>query len=316
MERWLVERPLCRQPAYNLPHVPLHRSDLYLCGRRQLRNLLRAGEGVYWTRDKTRVWLRSTVRVAAALGVERLTGRPVALPLDALRDGIGTFRAHLYAAFHSGRARGETGSGMPVARETLAHLSGAGASSQRAYEARIGLTTQSNFAIGEAVTAAGQEEQAWRHGRALFDLRDHDGQQGRAGKRYLAWQLPNSYTGQHPQRPKGRQKRINRQLQDLVTQGMPGNDGAGRARREPVGGQRAVVNSKAVLSQRPCRRTVTPQPRRGALLAAAGYRRRPGGHLASIGAGVNAFFCRQWRKEVAPLLGITFFSRRSIPCRP
>jgi hypothetical protein len=223
-----------------LAHLTNKSSDLYLCGRRQLRNLLRTGEGVYWTRDKTRVWLRSTARVAAALGVERLTGRPVALRVAALRDGIGTFRAHLYAAFHSGRAREEMAAGMPVARETLANLSGVGASSQRAYEARLGVQAQTNFAIGEARTEAEQEEQAWRHGRALFDLHDHKGEQGRAGKTYLAWQLPNSYTGQHPQRPKGRQKRINRQLQDLVTQGMPGNDGAGRARREPAGGQRGA----------------------------------------------------------------------------
>jgi hypothetical protein len=68
-------------------HLNSKTSNLYLCGKRQLRNLLRAGEGVYWTRDKEQVWLRSTARVAAALGVERLTGRPVALPLSALLDG-------------------------------------------------------------------------------------------------------------------------------------------------------------------------------------------------------------------------------------
>ncbi|MBK8935538.1 MAG: hypothetical protein IPM76_25100 [Chloroflexi bacterium] len=79
----------------------------YLCGKRQLRNLLRAGEGVYWTRDKERLWLRSAARVAAALGVERLTGQPVALPLSALLSGIGAFRAHLYAAFHSGAGKGD-----------------------------------------------------------------------------------------------------------------------------------------------------------------------------------------------------------------
>jgi hypothetical protein len=242
-------------------------SDLYLCGKRQLRNLLRAGEGVYWTRDKTRVWLRSAARVAAELGVARLTGQPVALPLTALREGIGPFRAHLYTAFHSGRAKGARGVGMPVARETLANLSGVGANSQRAYEARVGLTTQANFAIGEAITKAEQEEQAWRHGRALFDLRDRKGQQGRAGKTYLAWQLPNSYVGQHPQRPKGRQKRINRQLQDLVMQGMPGNDGVRQARREPDSGP----------------------------LRAAGKRYYPNGRAAGQ-SGHNSAAIRYWRR--------------------
>ena len=210
-------------------HLNNKTSNLYFCGKRQLRNLLHAGEGVYWTRDKTQVWLRSAVRVAAALGVERLTGRPVALPLSALLEGIGAFRAHLYAAFHSGRAKGMANgrAAMPIARDTLSHLSGVGRSSQRAYEARLGLQPQSNFALGEAEAAGGQEERAWRQGQALFALKDYAGQHGREGKTYLAWQLPNSYAGQHLQRPKGRQKRINRQLQDLVMKGMPGNEGDG-----------------------------------------------------------------------------------------
>ena len=221
----------------------------YLCGKRQLRNLLRAGEGVYWTRDKERLWLRSAARVAAALGVERLTGQPVALPLSALLSGIGAFRAHLYAAFHSGRAKSEARrSAMPIARDTLAGLSGVGRTSQRSYEARVGIQPLANFAIGEAATERGQEERAWRQGQALFTLQDYDGQQGRQGKTYLAWQLPNSYTGQHALRPKGRQKRINRQLQDLVMKGMPGNEGdlAGR----PAAGQQVAAKRRPVAATR------------------------------------------------------------------
>jgi len=211
-------------------------SALYLCGKRQLRNLLRAGEGIYWTRDKERIWLRSAARVAASLGVEQLTGRPVALPLDALRKGIGAFRAHLYAAFHSGRAK-ERSDGrrtMPIARETLTGLSGVGASSQRTYEARAGVKAQANFAVGEAAARGGLEEHAWQQGQALFELKDYRGQQGQQGRTYLAWQLPNSYSGLHAQRPKGRQKRINRQLKDLVMKGMPGNVENVARKRKPV----------------------------------------------------------------------------------
>jgi hypothetical protein len=200
-------------------------SPLRLCGRRQLRNLLRAGNGVYWTRDKQHIWLRSAARVAYILGVARLTGRPVALPLAALLDGIGPFRAHLYTAFHSGRTK-ETPYGeqaAPIARETLAGLSGVGRSSQRAYEQQTGVEVQANFAVGEAATEENQENRAWTRGQALFRLQDCYGRQGRKGKSYLAWQLPNSYVGQHQKRPKGRQKRINRELKDLVTRGTPGN---------------------------------------------------------------------------------------------
>lgn len=210
-------------------------STLHLCGKRQLRNLLRDGEGVYWTRDKERVWLRSAANVAYSLGVERLAGRPVALPIEALLDGIGIFRAHLYAAFHSGRKK-DTPHGeqaMPIARETMVQLSGVGRSSQRAYEAQLGIDVQANFAVGEKSTKEDLEKRAWAKGQALFELKDYRGQQGKKGKTYLAWQLPNSYSGQHRHRPRGRQKRINRELKDLVMKGMPGNVGETSETRQP-----------------------------------------------------------------------------------
>ncbi|MCC6606787.1 MAG: hypothetical protein IT327_26515 [Anaerolineae bacterium] len=229
---WLMLRYLDREGqgllrVVNLETQLTHKtSSLRLCGRRQLRNLLQAGDGVFWTRDKTGVWLRSAARVAAALQVEQLTGRPVALPVAALLEGVGAFRAHLYAAFHSGRVK-ETPDGrrdMPIARETMVQLSGVGRSSQRVYEDRVGIAVQANFAVGEVTTKEKWEKRAWQQGRALFELKDYLGQQGKKGKTYLAWQLPNSYRGQHRPRPRGRQKRINRKLKDLVMKGMPGND--------------------------------------------------------------------------------------------
>lgn len=198
----------------------------YLCSKRHLRNLLRDGEGTFWTRDEERLWLFSAARVANALQVEQLTGRPVALPVEVLLNGIGQFRAHLYAAFHSGRAK-DTPQGsqaMPIARSTMARLSGVGASSQRTYETQTAVAVQANFAVGERATRENLENRAWQQGRALFELKDYRGYQGgRKGETYLAWQLPNSYIGEHSHRPKGRQKRINRKLKDLVMKGMPGN---------------------------------------------------------------------------------------------
>jgi hypothetical protein len=102
-------------------------SKLRICGWRQLRKLLNKGEGVFWTRDSDRLWLRSAAKVAAALGVGRLTGKPAATPVAGLLQGIGGVRAHLYASFHSGRAKTSTPGpgGMPVARATLEWLTGA-----------------------------------------------------------------------------------------------------------------------------------------------------------------------------------------------
>jgi hypothetical protein len=98
-----------------------------------------------------------------------------------------------------------------------------GRSSQCAYEQQTGVQVQTNFAVGEAATEENQENRAWKQGQALFALKDYRGRQGRKGKTYLFWQLPNSYVGQHQYRPKGRQKRINRELKRLVTKGTPGN---------------------------------------------------------------------------------------------
>jgi hypothetical protein len=184
------------------------------------------------------------------LGVRRLVGRPVGLPVSALLGSIGDARAHLYATFHSGRAKEATNYelratssedysslvtrhsslGAPVSRDTLAALSGACARSQVAYERRAGVCSRSNIALGERVAAGmpagpAEQERAWQRGRALFRLRDHRGLHGRPGATYLAWRLPNAFgpARGHQQRPKGRQKRINRQLADLFTKGMTGN---------------------------------------------------------------------------------------------
>ncbi|VAW34247.1 hypothetical protein MNBD_CHLOROFLEXI01-264 [hydrothermal vent metagenome] len=198
-----------------------------VCGWRQLRNLLKQGEGVFWQRDKVRIWLRSAAKVAYALGVARLTGQPVGLPISALTGGIGEVRAHLYASFHSGRVKENTrvNAGVwspPIARDTLTAVSGVGRVTQRMYEKCSGTKVHFNFAVGESAEEVNRQRQAWKHGQALFELKDYRGQQGKAGKTYLAWQLPNTYIGRHQQRPKGRQKRINRTLNDLVMKGMPG----------------------------------------------------------------------------------------------
>ncbi|MBX3061248.1 MAG: hypothetical protein KF770_32735 [Anaerolineae bacterium] len=110
-------------------------SPLRLCGPRRLRQLLQQGNGLFWQRDRERLWLAGAVKVAARLGVGRLTGRPVALPLAVLRQPIGLVRAHLYASFHSSRngcGRGEE-TGQPISRAALTAVSGVSRRSQHAY---------------------------------------------------------------------------------------------------------------------------------------------------------------------------------------
>ena len=97
---------------------------------------------------------------------------PVAIPPDhAASAGIDTFRAHLYAGFHSGRLKvfSQGKQAVPIARDTLAGLSGVGRSSQRAYEAILGLQVQSNFAVGHLSTQENREKYAWAQGQACLN---------------------------------------------------------------------------------------------------------------------------------------------------
>lgn len=200
------------------------KAPLRLCGWRQLRNLLRQGEGIFWQRDKERVWLRSAGKVALSLGVMRLNGRPVAIPVKHLVGSIGEAKAYLYASFHAGRqSTVERRSGQkPIARDTLTELTGLTAESQRGYERRVGVRVSRNYVVGEQ-SITSKEERFWKQGGGVFEFVDHQGGQGRPGKQYIAWQLPNSYTVSLANRPKGRQKRINRMLSDLFMKGMTGN---------------------------------------------------------------------------------------------
>ena len=210
---WLVARP----------------SPWRVCGWRQLRNLLRQGDGIFWQWTAERLWLRSVVRVAQALGVERMTAKPVALPVAVLLGGVGEVKAHLYASFHSSRSLSQrNGRSSPISRETLAQVTAVPARTQRCYERRIGVQVQRNLALGPGMELGQRQERAWRQGTAVFEFIDHVGKYGAAQRRYLAWQLPNSYQGCHGRAHTGRMRKINRRLQDLVKIRERGNG------REPL----------------------------------------------------------------------------------
>ena len=204
-----------------------------VCGRRQLRNLLSQGQGIFWTRQlandggRERIWLRSPARVAAALNLERLSGRPVEIPLEALLGGIGQVRANFYATFHRARQNGDD-YGAPISRTRLADLTHVPPRTQRLYDEAAGVKRQANYAVGAEYNSENIRERAWRHGRAVFQFVDHQGKQGPDGRIYVAWRLPNSYAidsasyggAASPDKRKRKDKRPT----DLVTIGAQGND--------------------------------------------------------------------------------------------
>ena len=193
----------------------------------------------------------------------------------------------------------------PIARETMQTLSAACPNSQRAYEQRAGVVRRSAFAIGpetpraETQTAEAQET-AWRHGRSTFRLTDHRGQYGRPGRTYLAWQLPNEYTGPHQRLARSRMKRMNRALADLLLNGMTGNDERPSDQRH-IGrrprSKRFFGNAKAAWSAE--RHRTDPQDR---------YWRSPDGawrvwNTGNYESGIRNFQLghRNWEREREPV---------------
>ncbi len=200
-------------------HLTGKGSPLRICGWRRLRQLLAQGEGVFWHRDEQdRLWFYGAHRIAYKLDSGRLQGFPVELPISALLGGIQAVRAAFYATFHGGR------DSKPISRETLESLSGIPGRTQLEYDRVARVDRTRNIAIGERHTNENAQERAWRHGRAAFHFIDTEGRQGRAGREYVAWHLPNSYRADYQRRSRGSRKRLNRKLADLVKKGIPGND--------------------------------------------------------------------------------------------
>jgi len=188
-----------------------------ICGWRRLRQLFKQGEGIFWQRDsKDRLWLKGAHKIAYALDCGRLVGFPIRLPISSLLGGIQAVRGAFYAAFHSGRAS------SPISRQTLCELSGVPERTQRSYDRVARVERQANIAIGERYSKETVEARAWKQGRAVFHFIDSRGLQGKPQAEYIAWHLPNSYTGPHERRSRANRKRVNRKLADLVKKGIPG----------------------------------------------------------------------------------------------
>jgi hypothetical protein len=197
-------------------------------GRRRLQQIIATGQGVLWDRDKLkndRLQLRlyGPARVAVGLGVPRLAGQPVAVPVTDLLEGLHSTNAALFSAVLTLRNDGD-GQGRPVTRATLRQLTGTAFSTQRTYAKTAAIRSRPNYVIleGAADTEARQAAH-WTHGRGVFVFVDHDGRQGGGRRRaYLARPMPNSYDSPLQLAARGRQRKVNKRL-NLVTNGARGN---------------------------------------------------------------------------------------------
>ena len=207
-------------------YVDLDRVQLYYTlkdspykafGPRRLRQILAAGAGVFWERHTDNgLWLKSPDKIAAPLDVDHIAGAPVALPVWPLLDSHKEAAAAFYAAWHA--ARGDDPN--PVSRGTIRRVTGACKSSQIAYEVLADVQARRNIAIVGDATKEGMQSAAWRFGH-VFKFKDHAGKvdRRRRGWVYAAACIPSSYRSPYATLPKGRLRRINTSLHNLVTMG-------------------------------------------------------------------------------------------------
>ena len=186
---------------------------------RRLRQIIAAGAGVFWERHTDdQLWLKSPGRVAAALGVDRLEGLPVAVPVWAIWGSHHEAAAAFYAAWHAGRGDDPN----PIGRTALAKLTGAAASTQRTYDHTAEVQRQKNIVILGDATKEGMQEAAWHFGH-VFRFRDHVGRLGRRGWVYVAASIPSTYHTGLNTLARGRQRKANKLIR-LVTNGARGKD--------------------------------------------------------------------------------------------
>ena len=196
---------------YSHKHSPYR-----VMGWRRLRQVLAAGDGLFWQRDdRDRLWVKSPAHIAAGLGVDRLRGLPVGLPVVSLLESLSETRAAIYAAWHAGR--GEAAG--PVSRAAIRSQIGAAESTQRTYDHIVDVKRRRNVVILGDATRENIERHAWVRGAAIFRLRDYLGRHGRPGWVYLAANMPASYTSKYDVLPKGRTRKVNRRLDNLVIKG-------------------------------------------------------------------------------------------------
>jgi hypothetical protein len=200
-----------------------------VCSRQRLNQILGQGHGRYWTFEQNgaRLRYRGAAALAELLSVERLTGAPVYLSFRIVVGKVAGFKASLYAAWHAGRGKEGDRRPRPVSRATLAEKAGVSARTLQRYDRQAGVKRERHMAVGGRHNETAAQEHAWQRGRAAFTFVDYEGRQGRVGGVYLAHNLPNSYEANLSRAARGRQRKINKQLnqpRDSVARG----NGAGR----------------------------------------------------------------------------------------
>ena len=228
---WLLARLLDTDGRGWLPLPYLYDllcgGDLHLFEPPRLRTILRAGNGRFWILDNNKecLWLVNGYKLAALLGVEHFTRATAVMPLAVLVDGVARFRAEIFAGWLTGRKEKN-----PISQACIQVLTGISPRTQRRYCALAGVECHYNIAIGTAYEETAVQEAAWQHGN-VFQFVDARGKQGKAGRSYVAWHLPKSYSRRRSATIRPSKKRRMNQTLNGLTQSEASGNGVSPSRR-------------------------------------------------------------------------------------
>ena len=211
---WLLMRHLDEPGSGRLSYDAIYETNY--TSRANLRRVIRAGiaAGYFW-RDGERLAYASEARICAMLGIERVKGWAVLIPLAQLHEpNIVNLRALFLDAYHSGRGDGFAN---PIARGGwrrnvgIKRSTGRTRPTQRRYERRRGIGVRANFEDLGEYTPDNLDQQL-KDGYPAFVMKMKGGAR-------IVQRLSNAYAGTLQTVKRGR-----RWLNQRITQLMDGND--------------------------------------------------------------------------------------------
>ncbi len=185
---------------------------------RRIRQVLTAGEGLFWHRVDGRagdvIRLCAPGRILRALGAGRPTLQPVDILASSLYGSIADYRAvAVFGAFLAGRRRPSA----PISQEAIKQATGGMSErSQRRYRRAAGVTAVRTYRIEPAADhqAALWRASLGRRGRVAYIHTDRRGLLGAPGAQYVAVSQPSVYStgGAAVRGRRGRLKKVKRDL--------------------------------------------------------------------------------------------------------
>lgn len=202
----------------------LHRDQLNTAlsgvyGQRRTRQVIAAGENIFWTIAGDYIYLRNPARVLVALGGDRLQSKPVLVPLASITGGIHEYRATaVYGAYLTGRRLDNN----PISQSAIRTRIGIAESTQRTYRNKSG-TNASGIIARRGILILGHKpadasDIYWRYGRSAFVFTDYLGKINRPGQSYMAKSIPSTYTATTQVTANlGRYRKLKRKLKARLT---------------------------------------------------------------------------------------------------